>query len=76
MDERRTIAQWESDSGKHSVTLYSDAWGYGYDGTGCGGFLGKYSEMTEEQALAWVEPKTAGGAAFFHPGKRPMRRVI
>lgn len=72
-EEGRTlVGRWESDGGKYWVELYRDQWGYGYDGKGCGGYLGK---ITEAEALRWIEERTAGGAAFFHPGKRPMSRV-
>lgn len=71
--ERRTIGRWESDGGTYWVELYRDAHGYGYDGKGCGGFIGN---VTEAEALRFIEPKTVGGAAYFHPGKRPMKRTI
>lgn len=74
--ERTTVARWESDSGKHWVELYSDKWGYGYNGVGCGGFLGKYDTITRDQAIARIERDTVGGAAVYHPGKRPMRRTV
>ena len=76
MSQRAVIGRWESDSGKYWVELYSDQWGYGYDGKGCGGFLGKHDTLTEAQAVDRIERDTAGGAGVYHPGKRPMRRTV
>lgn len=76
MDERTIIGRWESDGGKYWVELYRDAYGYGYDGKGCGGFIGKPEAVTEAQAVEFIASKTVGGAAHFHSGKRPMRRTV
>lgn len=77
MEEGRTvIARWESDGGKYWVELYRDKWGHGYDGKGCGGFLGKHDVMTEAQAVERIERDTVGGAGVYHSGKRPMRRTV
>lgn len=73
MSDRVIIGRWESDGGKYWVELYRDAYGYGYDGKGCGGFIGK---VTEPEAVEFIASKTVGGAAHFHPGKRPMRRTV
>lgn len=79
MNARTTIARWESDGGKYFAELYRDQWGYGYDGSNSGGSLGR--DVTREtDAVAWMEARTTTFPAsrtgnYFHPGKRPMRRV-
>lgn len=75
-DTRTVIGRWESDGGRYWVELYTDQWGYGYDGRSCGGFLGKYDSITEEAVIEFMTARIAGNAGFFHPGKRPMRRTI
>lgn len=77
MSEHTVIARWESDGGKYYAELYADQWGYGFNGTNSSGTIGK---VTETEALAWMEERTASWTqsrhgGYFHPGKRPMRRT-
>lgn len=79
MTDRTLIARWESDGGKYFAELYADQWGYGFTGKNSGGNLGR-AVTHEADAMAWMEARVAAFPAsptgnYFHPGKRPMRRV-
>ena len=73
----RLIARWESKGGAYVAELYkAEGSGFYFRGDGCLGYLG--NDITEEQALAYIEARCLPGAGFFQPdsNKTPMRRVV
>lgn len=71
--EKTLVARWESCGGKDWVELWHDQLGYTYDGNGCGGSLGA---ATLEQAMTFMEQRTAAGMQLFCSQKSAMKRVV
>ena len=66
-----TVARWESRSGKHTVILTRDRWGYTYRAAGASG---SYHAESDDAAIAHLEPRVDD----FQPdaNKTPMRLVF
>jgi len=71
----KTIARWESKSGKHWITLYRDAYGYGYRGADCGGALG-YGIDSDDAAVELIQKQVNTGRFQPDAAKTPMKRTI
>ena len=71
--ETKTIARWESRSGKHYVDLWRGRWGPSYDSPGASGSMGN---ITDAQAIAEIERKLSWGMFQPDKAKTPMRRVV
>lgn len=67
------VARWESRGGRDWVELRKDAYGYVYSGNGCSGGLGT---ATLEQAMEFMEQRTAAGMRLFCSQKSAMKKVI
>jgi hypothetical protein len=71
MADRHTVATWANRTGKHTVTLYRDAWGYGYTAPRASGSLGPLAD--DATAIVLLERRVND----FQPdaNKTPMRRT-
>lgn len=80
-DTRTVVARWETTGGARYAELYRDAFGYGYTATSSGGFIGKHTDVSEADAVAWMTGRTRSWknhprGGHFHGGRTDMHRTV